>query len=1087
MALETFIFRKLTARKQASQSPAIAGLQLQTSVYGKCIPVVYGKTKIAPNLIWYGDFRSVSKKNNPSGGGGKGGTGGGGGGKGGGDAGVTYTYYTSVIMALCEGPVGSIPSAYVDKNITTPSALGMTTFTGTYSQSAWSYMSTNHAAQALGYRGIAYVAAASYSLGTSAQLPNHTFEVAGVFSSSIGGQVDADASLVINDILTNTHYGVGFPSALVGSLTTYQDYTIASGLWISPAYGEQTSAQAALADIALATNSEFVWSNGTLTLVPFGDENVSGNGHSYTAPSAPEYSLGSNDFVMDDPNEGPVKLSRKRPADNYNSLKVECLDRNAQYNPAMIEAKDQAGIDLYGLRQDTSKNFHLFCDTTAARLSAQLWIQRQAVRNIYSFKLDQRYIRLDPMDIVAITDANLGLSEQWVRIIDIEENEDGSLSFTAEEYLNGTGNAPNYSYQAWDGFNADYNAPPGDANVPIIFEAPVQIATTGLETWIAASGSVFWGGCEVWVSTDGNTYAQAGVITGGSRQGVLTADFPASESPDTTNTLSVDLTESQGSLLSGTHEDANQANTLCYVDGELIAYQAATLTSDYNYDLGTYITRGLYNTEIASHADGSAFARLDSSVFKYTYDKTQIGQTIYVKLLSYNIYGGGLQSLADVDPYTHTIIGPPIPPDVTNFSAQQSGGAVVFSWTEVNDFALKGYDILYGEQDGTIDNATFLTESARGTEMTNASVPPGTWRFYIRARDVADQFSSTPSTYDLIVENDSPIIFTAPQPPDFPGTVDGFVRHFSGVLIPTSTKMADDYTQIPPPSAPTLGETSGGSLTGATYYVKVTYLNQYGSETTPSSESSQVVATNNLLVVTSPSSSTGAVAYNVYVSTVSNTEQQQNVSPMSIGTDWTLPTSGLVSGATVPTTNSTGWEVFDWYVPDVVATSEYTTNTFDTGFDDTLRIWSFNAYQMGYNQSGVPDIATSLDTWLTGELDPDVYNPWVIGLIEMRYARMRLTLNNVQGTLVVIDDFTVTADRTPRVEEGDSITVAPGGSTITFSQQFHENPLIQVTVVSSSALLPTAASITTTGFTAHVFNTSGADVGGVINWEAKGE
>ena len=65
--------------------------------------------------------------------------------------------------------------------------------------------------------------------------------------------------------------------------------------------------------------------------------------------------------------------------------------------------------------------------------------------------------------------------------------------------------------------------------------------------WIIASGGANWGGCQVWISTDGNAYGLAGTIYRGARQGVLTANLPATADPDITDTLAVDLSESEGS------------------------------------------------------------------------------------------------------------------------------------------------------------------------------------------------------------------------------------------------------------------------------------------------------------------------------------------------------------------------------------------------------------------------------------------------------------------------------------------------------------------------------------------------------------
>jgi hypothetical protein len=139
-------------------------------------------------------------------------------------------------------------------------------------------------------------------------------------------------------------------------------------------------------------------------------------------------------------------------------------------------------------------------------------------------------------------------------------------------------------------------------------------------------------------------------------QGVLTADLPAHSSPDTTNTLSVDLTESQGQLASVSTIDAANLATLCYVGGELLAYQTATLTAAGKYAL-TSLYRGAYGSTTTDHPPGSMFARLDGSIGRFSYPNSLIGQTIYLKFASINIVGGGLQSLNSLPVYTYGVRG----------------------------------------------------------------------------------------------------------------------------------------------------------------------------------------------------------------------------------------------------------------------------------------------------------------------------------------------------------------------------------------------------------------------------------------------
>jgi hypothetical protein len=161
------------------------------------------------------------------------------------------------------------------------------------------------------------------------------------------------------------------------------------------------------------------------------------------------------------------------------------------------------------------------------------------------------------------------------------------------------------------------------------------------------------------VSSDGSTYAMAGTLYRGGRQGVLTATLPDHADPDSDDTLSVDLSQSQGQMLSGTMADADNFVTLCYCDGELISYETATLTASYQYDL-TYLRRGVYGTPIGAHTMGANFARFgpnDPSLFRYRYPASFAGQTISVKLPAFNIFGQALQDLSGLTPTSYTLTG----------------------------------------------------------------------------------------------------------------------------------------------------------------------------------------------------------------------------------------------------------------------------------------------------------------------------------------------------------------------------------------------------------------------------------------------
>ena len=79
--------------------------------------------------------------------------------------------------------------------------------------------------------------------------------------------------------------------------------------------------------------------------------------------------------------------------------------------------------------------------------------------------------------------------------------------------------------------------------------------------------------------------------------------------------------------LTGTSQAAaQQGATLSLVDGELVAYENATLTGGNAYSL-TGLARGLSGSAPAYHSTGAPFARLDGAIVKYDLPANLVGQT----------------------------------------------------------------------------------------------------------------------------------------------------------------------------------------------------------------------------------------------------------------------------------------------------------------------------------------------------------------------------------------------------------------------------------------------------------------------------
>ncbi len=736
----------LLGAKNTTIKPDYTGLQLQTSVSALPIPICYGQTKLAPNVIFYDNFQSHATQS--------------GGGKGFFGSSVTtgYSYTADLMLALCEGPISSIGYIWRDQSTYTLSALGFTLFNGTTPQAVWGYLSTVYPNEALAYQGTAFVCAASYQLGDAADIGNHNFEVIGILAGTGVNGVDADPAQIIYDFLTNAQYGCGFDPSSINLTTLYgaggdaslQTYCRAMGISFSPLLSNAEQGSSILTRWLQLSNCAAVWSGGELKFIPYGDEaiaagnvtrqistpvpipaqesnggypaptivvtapanfvadggvvyaftgvpltyigagyppsggeygiapngayvfNLSDQGQlvtisftaaipvSYVPNLTPIYDLTDRDFVNERGDKDPVQAQRLDPFSLPTIQRVECLSRANQYGSTPVEARDQSQIELYGPRVGSTIQAHEICDEVViAPIVAQTILQRALyVRVKFTFKLSWEYCLLDPMDIVTITDTNLGLAAYPVRIVAVDEDDKGLLAITAEELVVGISTPANNPSNGNVSYQPNQGAAAPSINPPLIYEPTPGLTGNVAQVWVGASGAAGsnWGGAFVWASVDNTTYSQIGVITQPLRQGILTASLPSASGWDTIDTLSISLAESGGTLTGASVSSAQAGATLSLVDNELLAYETATLTGAFAYNLNG-LARGFGGSSPATHSSGAPFARLDNAVVQYDLPDTWIGVPLYFKFQSFNAFGAGVQELSACTAYGYTPSG----------------------------------------------------------------------------------------------------------------------------------------------------------------------------------------------------------------------------------------------------------------------------------------------------------------------------------------------------------------------------------------------------------------------------------------------
>lgn len=772
-------FRGRTTTTRANK---ISEFTVNTAEYGAVVPEIIGTVRTAGNVIYYDDFTAHEhRETHKAGKGGKSK-----------QVSITYTYTVAVILGLCEGPISGIGKVWIGKNVHNYPAddIQLTLFDGKENQQPWAYTQGKHPEKALPYPGLAYMAGV-IDLGDSGSMPSYNFEVKGRLLET-GDGIDVNPADYIRYVLDK----IGKKDMQIIGLDNYRKYCKEADLLISSPPDENAkAAREVVNEIAKLTNAYVFWSNDKLKIVPLADRPV--------GSWAPD-KTGITDLTADDflPQSGGALVTYKRKDSSaiYNQFPVEFINRANGYEKESVSYEFTEDIKNYGVRAASVTNAHyIYTKERAVKIAEQLARNNKYERTQYTFKLDWSLCRLEVGDLVRLTDENSGIFEQVAVINGITEGTDGCLTVTAISRAPGDYPAAKYNVHADDRPYIDYNKTAPDT-VPIIFQPPADLTSDGLELWIAAKGKADgWGGCTVYVSDDNTNYRTVGQIAGSARCGKLT--HPLSPMPNHPSGNQVMVT-CNDQLLSGTAQDAERKNTLCWVDGECMSYINANLQSS-----GAWLLSGLYrgqcNTAVRMHAKNTDFVRLDNSVFKVPFTKDDIGKKIYLKFCSYNIFGAGNQDLSEVKAYEYTLAPYYIPP-VTNLTAynryrQLADGVsrydIVVSWTppELQSY-LQG-DVWYKTSNGQAKDLV-IKEGTKGSELGF----DGDWTFGGSGKDqvvipqaiVGDTYLIAVCTKDEWGETTSPD--TSPQlkilvalKTEIPNTPDGFGVDF-GMVCTASWK-----------------------------------------------------------------------------------------------------------------------------------------------------------------------------------------------------------------------------------------------------------------------------------------------------------
>ncbi|MGJ3231306.1 MAG: baseplate multidomain protein megatron [Oceanicaulis sp.] len=159
--------------------PRRSALQLQTSTEGAPIPLVYGRMRLAGQVIWAARFKERSQVRSA------------GGGKGGPKV-REYAYSVSFAVALCEGPIAGVGKVWANGEPLSTAGLVMRVHTGGEAQAPDPLIEAIEGAGAApAYRGLAYVVFEDLPLDAYGdRIPSLSFEVIGAGPKGEGPRLE---------------------------------------------------------------------------------------------------------------------------------------------------------------------------------------------------------------------------------------------------------------------------------------------------------------------------------------------------------------------------------------------------------------------------------------------------------------------------------------------------------------------------------------------------------------------------------------------------------------------------------------------------------------------------------------------------------------------------------------------------------------------------------------------------------------------------------------------------------------------------------------------------------------------------------
>lgn len=471
----------------------------------------------------------------------------------------------------------------------------------------------------------------------------------------------ASLQSIVNDILDQ-----------VGISSSYRDTSRLTDQVLGYAITRLMTAKQAIEQLQLAYFFDCVESDGSLKFVKRGGSAI--------------YDISEDDlYVFENGDSKEIfHVTRTPELKLPQRVQVKYLDRSQNYDTdaqmsqrQVTESKEQVTLELPIVLDDID----------AKKISDVTLYNRWAGRNAYHFVLSNKYIDLEPTDIVNVTVNGVSHS---IRLIQTNINKIGlidcvglSEDISSYDFYTEPGETPPTVIET-------LNTTPTVLTMYDLPAYPTDTDTQGiLRMAIVPTKSSIWHGANVYRSDDGGslggnhwTLASGGTVA--ATQGISLNTLANSDCSvvDTENYLDVAI--NSGELISTTELAILNGANACLIGDEIIQFRDATLIGgDGKFFRLSYLMRGRLGTEWATnlHSSGERFCLLDAKLLKTSIPISFFGVDKYYKPVSVG------DSLANTTEQTFTYTGKNLKPwSPVNVVGSRITDDLNISWTRRTRF-----------------------------------------------------------------------------------------------------------------------------------------------------------------------------------------------------------------------------------------------------------------------------------------------------------------------------------------------------------------------------------------------------------------